>query len=149
MQKKSLVLIFIVLSLVLIYIIFNSNKNLKKEIKILEDVSMIIEEDSLTNTSAKIIITDLNKKEKHIYSENYNIEKKEDNQWKELKLLTDNASSTPREYFPDSNGMLEFHIYWGNFYGELQPGKYRIVKYASINNSVNDKGIVYAEFTIK
>ena len=37
-------------------------------------------------------------------------------------------------YLPDINGYLQFEINWEKMYGQLEKGKYRIVKTALINN---------------
>ena len=49
-----------------------------------DNITMSIEDGTLTKTSATIIITDLSNNI-NVYSEWFRIEKKENNKWKELK----------------------------------------------------------------
>ena len=111
-------------------VISNKLKN-NAELNELENVRMDIIDDTLTNTSAKIRITDYTD-HKYIYGTEYRIDKKIDNKWYKLEPKTPQYFNS-MAYIPDKNGHLEFDIYWGNTYGKLSKGKYRIVKYALID----------------
>ena len=56
-------------------------------------------------------------------------------------------------YGVDLNGVLEFNCKWGYMYGALEPGEYRIVKYALPNLerpiTKEDKKYFSVEFTLK
>ena len=89
MKKRILIIIGIIVIIIGIVIVSILNDNyLVKESKITidEDITMEINKDTLTNISATIIITDLNKKE-NTYNDNFSIEKYEDAKWWVIKKI--------------------------------------------------------------
>lgn len=114
----------------------------------LSGVTMKIKENTLTNTGATVIITDLSNR-KNIYGTPYRIDKFEDNKWKELELVTsDTVAWTAIGYYVDEYNQLEFNINWEWLYGKLNKGKYRIVKDTSTQGEGTTHYIT-AEFTIE
>ncbi len=111
----------------------------------LENVSMTIKEGSLTTTEATIIITD-NSNRKNIYGNWFKIQKKENNNWIDLKPKND-MLFTSIGYTVDENNKLELKINWELSYGELENGEYRILKNTSESGEGTDHYIT-AEFTI-
>lgn len=105
------------------------------ELNELEHVSMSIKEGTLTNTSATIVITDYSGG-KYIYGDPFRIDKKENGTWSEVNGACDNCAFNMMAYGPDINGILTFDLDWNRMYGKLLPGRYRIVKDASINSDL-------------
>lgn len=106
------------------------NLNDKCTIKIddLDGVLMTIKEETLTPSGATIIITDTSDRE-NIYGEPYRIDKFEDLTWKELNVIVvGNYGWTSIGYTVGKDNKLELDINWKWLYGELKPGKYRLVK---------------------
>ena len=103
-----------------------------------EEISMIIKEGTLTNTSATIIISD-NTNKNYVYAEDFKIQKKVRGRWKDLpsKTIFFNALG----YYVDENGKLEMECNWKSMYGELEKGMYRIIKTAGNME-------IYADFAI-
>ena len=111
-------------------------------------VTMEIKNNTLTNTGATVVITDLSNR-KNIYGTPYRIDKFEDNRWKKLKLITsDPVVWTTIVYYVDENKKLEFDINWERLYGKLKKGKYRIVKETSTQGEGTEHYIT-AEFVIE
>lgn len=105
-----------------------------------DNITMSIEDGTLTKTSATIIITDLSNNI-NVYSEWFRIEKKENNKWKELKTKENGTWFNSANYYVDNNKKLKFEHSWDYLYGELEKGKYRLVK------EVENK-YFFVEFTI-
>lgn len=122
------------------------------ELNEIDGVSMTIEKDTLTRTSATIIISDY-EKETNVYGEFYRIDKKENGEWKEVKKAHDNYDFNDMAYYVDEDGKLEFKCNWEYIYGKLEKGKYRLVKstFPNIDRAITDEDISYfsVEFTIE
>ncbi len=131
-MKKKLIFIAIIFTC---FVITGCNK----EMNTLENVSIKIKDDTLTKTSATIIITDKSNKD-YNYDEWFRIDKKENNKWKELETISSNWIDLP--VYKIENNTLEMNQDWTNIYGSLKKGNYRLVK------EVNDK-YISVEFTIK
>lgn len=132
-----------------IYIAKNKESlNGKCSVKIddLENVSMTIKEGTLTKKGATVIITDTSNRE-NIYGESYKLEKEENGVWNELKPKNDMVF-TSIGYSIDSNHTLELKVNWQYHYGELESGKYRILKDTS-EAGEGTTHYITAEFTIK
>ena len=97
---------------------------LNKQPTELENITIEIKEGTLTKTGATIIITDFNKK-KNIYSEEYRIDQKRKQKWKELE--GNEVWFDLIGHLVDENHQLERKLDWKARYGELKPGEYRIV----------------------
>lgn len=108
-----------------------------------DGVSMSIMEDTLTPTSAKVIIKDTNK-EKYVYGEEFFLEKKENGIWVRLTPIVDNYGFNDLGYLVGDSNKLGMVQDWTNIYGALSKGKYRLVK------NVFDNGYKYfsVEFEI-
>lgn len=124
----------------------------KAELNEIDGVSMTIEKDTLTRTSATIIISDYGK-ETNVYGEFYRIDKKENDEWKEVKKAHTNYGFNEMAYFVDEDGKLEFKCDWEYMYGKLDKGEYRLVKSAfpNLERAITDDDISYfsVEFTIE
>ncbi len=151
MKKKIFLSIIIIVLLVGVYLIFkdpHTNKILEVR-RTLENVTMIIKEGTLTNKGATIIIKDLNE-EKCLFGRAYHLEKYNDGKWEALKSKID-MIFTLEGLSVGENNELSFDLKWENYYGELNPGKYRIVKTGSPkkNGEYLEDRYVYTEFSIK
>ncbi len=106
-------------------------------------VSLTIKSGTLTNTSATVIISDLNN-QKNSYGQWFRIDKKENCNWKEVDTISDNYAFIALAYNVGEDGTLEMKQDWKDLYGELESGTYRLVK------QINDNGTKYfwVEFTI-
>lgn len=107
-----------------------------------EKVKIIVKDESITKTSADIIIEDKNDMPVS-WGVNFalqisageekweNLIEKEKIAWREIAMM------------PNSDGITEMHIDWHNMYGELKNGTYRVLKY-------NGMTTLYSEpFSIK
>ena len=117
-----------------------------------DDVYMEIEDGSLTNYGATIIITDYSRG-KYIYGSPFRVDEYKNGTWSEVKSICDNCAFNAMAYGPDINGKLRFSHYWEHMYGKLKPGKYRLVKDILLNSSYpvssEDRIYVSVEFEIK
>jgi len=112
--------------------------NVKYEVNIetlnIENIKMEIKEGTLTNKGATIIITDTSGKE-NVYGEEYKLEKKENEIWKELEVIVEgNYAWNLIGYSVGEDNKLELEINWEWLYGSLPKGEYRIVKYIQEKN---------------
>lgn len=124
-----------------------SNKCIIK-INDLDGVSMAIKSGTLTKEGATIVITDISSR-KNIYGEPYRIDKFIDGNWQELEIIFEgNYGWTSIGYLVGGDNKLELEINWKWLYGELIPGKYRIVKDTSISGEGTTHYIT-AEFEIE
>lgn len=107
-------------------------------------VSLSLKKDTLTKTSATIIISDISEQE-NTYGEWFRIDKKTNQFWEELKPIDDNYAFKDIAYKMGENHQLEMNIDWSKLYGELESGEYRLIK-----DLYND-GHIYlsVEFTIE
>lgn len=92
-----------------------------------DNVTMTIKEETLTNSSATIVILDKNKPS-FIYGDWYRIDKKISDRWKELKPRNENYIFNAIGYSLENNDTLELKIDWIDLYGKLKRGQYRLVK---------------------
>ncbi len=127
-------LIIFVIVLTILLGLVNRDEFIKgtEELNELHKVKMEIVDNTLTKSSAKIIIHDFSGKQ-YIYGSSYTIEKKINGVWTELES-NNRMINVSKAYYPDVNGVLEFVLNWGYVYGELDTGIYRIVKYAINKN---------------
>ncbi len=121
---------------------FNSSK--EKKSYSLEKIHLQIQENSISKTGITLIITDNN--EKNVpWEDGYKIQRKISEKWIEIKpkkkLITSAFS-----YWKDENNQYIQKINWSYYYGELENGKYRIVKPFNINKDIN---LYSDEFEIK
>ena len=117
----------------------------ESDIVIADNVTMEIMSDTLTKTSATVVITDLSGSN-YTYSKNYNIEKYEDEKWWVIKPLIKNEITTTEGYSVDENNSLTMNLNWEKKYGELNKGRYRIV--IKVYDNWPDGKYTTAEFTI-
>lgn len=123
-KKKTLIILLIIISIIMLIFYLNHLKYQNKQPKELENITIEIKEGTLTKTGATIIITDFNKK-KNIYSEEYRIDQKINQKWKELE--GNEVWFDLIGHLVNENHQLERELNWKDRYGELKPGEYRIV----------------------
>lgn len=90
-----------------------------------EKVKIEIESDSATETGTTIVITDTNEFP-YLWKESYSLEKKEGDQWKEVKAGEANFENDVFQV--DENCQIYQTINWSDVYGTLSKGTYRIIK---------------------
>ena len=126
------------------------------KIELLESVSddsdITIDIKSISNTSADIVIND-NSGIRNIYTTEFKIQKKIDNNWTDLKIIDTNSEPDLVAYYINENSEIEMKQDWTYMYGKLESGNYRIVKvteYVMDNNASikKDRRYIYKEFTI-
>lgn len=93
----------------------------------LDRIEMTIEDGSLTNTSATVIIKDLSGYNT-IYGSSFKIEKYENGIWKEPEKTGENYAFNSMAYHVDINNTLRMDHDWSHMYKPLKSGKYRLVK---------------------
>lgn len=106
-----------------------NNKNDEEYVRKSELVTLEVLENTITNESATLIITD-NNDVAFEFGEYFEIEKKENNDWNELNYLPEKKYLL-LAYKRDENNQYKFVINWKNEYGILPSGIYRIVKYSN------------------
>ena len=92
-----------------------------------EKVKMSIKEGTLTQSSASIIILD-NNDIPYAYDEWFRIDRKVNNKWEEVNRINNNYIVRDIAYDIRKNKKLETTVKWGDLYGELKKGEYRLVK---------------------
>ena len=110
-----------------------------------QNVTIEVVENTITNKSLDIVITD-NNEDYYGWGVDFKIQKKVDSEWKDLKFKSDDIAWIAIAYLPDENNKLKQTIDIEEYYGKLKKGIYRVVK------SVYDKGYIdiYSnEFEIK
>lgn len=80
------------------------------------------------------------------HGEWFRIDKEENGEWKEAKVINDEYSFIAIGWIIKTNGEFEDKIDWSNLYGELKEGNYRIVKEVYTNGNKKE---IYAKFTIE
>ena len=107
-----------------------------------ENVKITIKEDSITKTSANIIIEDKNENPVS-WGMDFAIQKSGDNdKWVDI-ITKERITWIEIIMKPNENGITEMQLDWSKIYGELNQGTYRVVKY-------NGLSTLYSEpFTIK
>lgn len=93
----------------------------------LDKIEMTIEEGSLTNTSATVIIKDLSGYNT-IYGSSFTIEKYVNGIWVEAEKTGENYAFNSMAYHVDINNILRMEHNWSHMYKPLKKGKYRLVK---------------------
>mgnify|MGYP001861189719 FL=1 len=93
----------------------------------LKNVTMDVKDGSLTRNGVTVIITDTNK-EHYSYDEWYRIDKFEVDGWQELEPITDDYAFTDIAWLIGEDNTLEDKVDWSDLYGELEDGRYRLVK---------------------
>lgn len=91
----------------------------------LKNVSLDIEDGTLTKYGATIVITD-NNEIPYSYNEWYRIDKLDGGYWKEVQTIRD-TSFTDVGMIVENN-RIEENINWSTIYGALDGGEYRLVK---------------------
>ena len=111
---------------------------------------MEIVDGTLTNTGAKIIITD-NNEETYGYGAWYRIDKKVNGIWQEASTVVPNSEITfiAIAYEVGEDRTLELEANWESYYGKLEKGEYRIVKKVLNKNTDGEQEYIYANFEIK
>ena len=138
MKRRLIVLGLIIVILIALVIAFLINKS---DGDVPSDITMIIESDTLTNISATVEITDESGMD-NTYNEWFRIDEYVNGQWQELEVIADDEVIwRDIGYKISDKNTLHLDVFWEEIYGELDKGKYRVVK------EVNDEYIM-AEFSI-
>ena len=109
-------------------VIVNKDTSINSNLNELNYVKMAVIDDTVTSTSIRIKITDLSGK-RYVYGNDYRLDIKNGDKWQEVTRKKTGISNS-KAYYPDKNGELDFYIDWRYVYGNLEPGKYRLVKSA-------------------
>lgn len=113
-------------------------------------VSLTIKEDTLAPIGVTLILKNESNTD-YSYGEPYYIEQEIDENWIKVQSIHDVIFNLPAHGL-ESGKSVEFSINWAYGYGQLESGKYRIVKEifksssSNIDNSISFN--VYAEFEI-
>jgi len=127
-----LVIILILLSIgILTFKINYQKEETIKELPINNDIKMTIKEDTLTKTSATVIIKDPTNSN-YGYSKGYYLKKKINNEYQVLS--SNDTYSNMMLYYIDETGYLEFSYNWSDTYGILTNGEYRLYMLATKDN---------------
>ena len=107
-----------------------------------EKVNITVKEDSITKTSAIIVIEDKNENPVS-WGMNFAIQKAGDNNiWTDM-ITKETITWVEIAMQPNKDGITEMQLNWSEIYGELNSGTYRVVKYYGLST-------LYSEsFTIK
>ena len=103
-----------------------NNENTTDNSKSINDVTLDIDKDTLTNTGVTVIITD-NHTPHYSWGEEYTIQQNINGEWKNLTPIR-NMIVRAIACLLDNNNQYRHQINWENDYGKLSSGLYRIVK---------------------
>lgn len=148
-MKKSIKIILLagIILGIIIYCVLKGNNHTISDIKITEnDVSLSIKENTLTTSSATLILKN-NSNTEIQYGNSYEIEIKHNKKW--YKLDGEMYFTLPL-FFLEPNKTVELEVNWEDGYKKLKKGTYRIIKEIKIEkeNNTFDSFYVAAEFTI-
>lgn len=93
----------------------------------IDEITMSIKDGTLTSRRATLVIVDTSNN-KHLFGSWYRIDKKENDEWRELDTIIRDYAFTSIGYSVDDNGKLELEVDWEWLYGELGDGEYCLVK---------------------
>lgn len=142
MKKK---LLTILLCIVLTLFISGCDKKEKDiEINYDSDVTLSINEDTLTDEKATLALQN-NGEETYYYDGSFWIERKEKNEWNKLKATNETEDIKPL-YDLKPSEVNTFELNWNDVYGKLQSGDYRIVK--GITNKEDKDFFIAVDFKI-
>lgn len=110
-----------------------------------ENVTIEVENTTISPESVSIIITD-NNKEHYAWGVEFRIQEKVNDEWKDLKYISDNLSWIDIAYELNENNQLKQKLDVEKYYGKLNSGIYRIVKPVYDNEYID---IYSSEFEIK
>ncbi|AYC28993.1 immunoglobulin-like domain-containing protein [Paenisporosarcina cavernae] len=116
-----------------------------------EGVTMEVKKDSISATGVTIVFENTTDEE-YTYGEDYWLEKKVNDKWTQLPILVEgNWGFNAIGYQLDPHDKKEWKISWNDFYGEMEPGDYRMVKSILLTFEAGgyDKSYLAAEFTIE
>ena len=94
-----------------------------REVKRLCLINIVLKQ----RTGATIVVTDNNVRE-NIYGEAYRIDKKVNEQWKELEPIIDNYAFNAIGYMVDDNNKLQLDIEWKWYMESLKMGNIELLK---------------------
>lgn len=148
-MKKSIKIILLagIILGIIIYCVLKGNNHTISDIKTIEnDVSLSIKENTLTTSSATLILKN-NSNTEIQYGNSYEIEIKHNKKW--YKLDGGMYFTLPL-LFLEPNKTVELEVNWEDGYKKLKKGTYRIIKEIKIEkeNNTFDSFYVAAEFTI-
>lgn len=148
-MKKSIKIILLagIILGIIIYCVLKNNNHTISDIKATEnDVSLSIKENTLTTSSATLILKN-NSNTEIQYGNSYEIEIKHNKKW--YKLDGEMYFTLPL-FFLEPNKTVELEVNWEYGYKKLKKGTYRIIKEIKIEkgNNTFDSFYVAAEFTI-
>ncbi len=110
-----------------------------------QNVTIEVLEDTITNKSLEILITD-NNEDYFGWGVDFRIQKKVNSEWKDLKYKSKDVAWIEIACLPNENNQIQQTINIEEYYGELKKGTYRVVK-SVYNNGYVD--IYSNEFEIK
>lgn len=137
-MKKRVVIVLgvLVLLIVLLALIICFKPREVKTINLAENITMEIKEESLTNTSATVIITDLSGDENvDLTNKDFKIDYKKNNKWYRLesKIKNEVTVMTGENVVNNGDNTYTQEFNWERYYGKLDKGHYRIVKEVKTN----------------
>ena len=117
----------------------------------IDDLSIRIKEDSLTNKSLILIIKDATG-DKYVFGEEFYIEQKKNGEWSRVRDVHDNYGFNAIAYHAYTKD-LELKQDWEYMYGSLDKGLYRLVKRvfkaSDIPVTEEDHQLISVDFEIK
>lgn len=145
-MKTKLIVILFIMCMLLTGCNFESKISSEYKGDTATTSSISIKDGTLTPTSATIIISDTNYNDK--YSMEFWIYKKDADKWNLIDPIQKKIEWETRLYFVDDNGNLELNQNWQDIYGELDKGKYKLVKYVTDSKN-NNSCTISVDFNIE
>ena len=128
----TIIIAFCVIIVIIILSVMNDLGAVLEELKTIEGVEMRIKEGTLTNKSATIVIENMTDVI-YVTGRKYRIDKNIDGNWYKMKMK-EHMITTAEGIWIENGNPLEWDLDWEIYYGQLEPGKYRIVKEVSDEN---------------
>lgn len=110
-----------------------------------KNVTIEVIEETISNTSVEILITD-NNEDHYGWGVQFRVQEKVNEEWKDLKYISDDVSWIAIGYLISEGNQLTLKVNIEEYYGKLDKGIYRIVKPVYDNGYVD---IYSNEFEIK
>ena len=112
-----------------------------------KNVSLSVKEDTISPTGLTLVMKN-NSFNSYMYGEDYSLRKEIDGTWTDLPMIVDEALVILIGHELNAKSSDEVIIDWEDWYGQLEPGRYQILKNVSYIKDSDIKANVMVAFEI-